>query len=66
MPENEHCTSPTCGCNLTSYGTPRKCPSCGAGLRLLGRLERGEFRLACSACGYTGPLLAQEELRELL
>ncbi len=66
MSDNNQCSSPGCGCNLSAYPTNEKCPVCGARLRLEGRAERAEFRLACHQCGYQGDRLPQEEVARLL
>lgn len=67
MTENTSCCSDSsCGCQLDVYTTSRKCPDCGKRLRLTGRAQLVEFRLACQNCGYTSSLLSREELGELL
>jgi len=66
MTENTSCCSDSdCGCRVDAYPTSRDCPNCGKRLRLTGRAQRLEFRLSCAHCGYTSPLLSQEELGEL-
>ncbi len=64
--ENENTCGPSCGCHTDRFSTNQKCPTCGARLALTGSLQKAEFHLTCSACGYYGPRLSQDKLRELL
>ncbi len=67
MTENTSCCSDSgCGCRLDVYPTSRKCPDCGKRLRLTGRAQQLELRLACQNCGYASHMLSQEEIGELL
>ena len=66
MTEDNCCSGGGCGCSLDVFTTSKECPSCGKRLRLTGRAQRLELRLNCQSCGFTGPLLSQEELHELL
>ena len=60
------CSDRNCGCQMDVYLTTKECPLCGKRLRLAGKSQLAEFRLACLNCGYQSSLLPQEELRELL
>ncbi|MFH1169832.1 MAG: hypothetical protein V1691_03960 [Chloroflexota bacterium] len=60
------CSDENCGCHLTVYSTDRKCPTCGGRLRLIGRTQQLEFRLACQSCDFHGPMLSREEIQEVL
>lgn len=64
--EEECCPDKDCGCQITSFSTPKDCPNCGGRLRLVGHSQLLEFRLACHNCDYQSPLLSQEELQVLL
>lgn len=44
----------------------RDCPACGGPLSIFGNAQRLDYRYSCTACGYFGPLLTQDELHELL
>jgi len=60
------CSNSNCGCQIAHFPTEKTCPACGRRLRLSGRPQLLEFRLACPNCDYQGSLLSQEELREVM
>jgi ribosomal protein S27AE len=60
------CSDGSCGCHFDTYATTRECPRCGKHLRLTGRAQRLEYRLACPNCGYTSVLLSPQEVGELI
>jgi predicted RNA-binding Zn-ribbon protein involved in translation (DUF1610 family) len=64
--DKEETCGPGCGCHVNVYSTDEKCPACGGHLRLSGNLQQARFRLACTACGFNGPVLSAEELQVLL
>ncbi len=64
--ENSCCSGGNCGCHVDVFPTTRECPGCGKRLRLTGRAQLLEMRLACPNCGYQSPRLTTEELGELL
>jgi ribosomal protein S27AE len=64
--ENTCCSDRSCGCQTDIFTTNKVCPECGKRLRLTGRAQLVEFRLACQNCGYASPLLTPEEIGELL
>ena len=67
MLENNDCSSnASCGCRVETFSTDKECPVCQHRLRLAGRLQLAQFRLACPNCDYQGPLLSQTELQEVL
>ncbi|MFC2002045.1 hypothetical protein ACFLUZ_06065 [Chloroflexota bacterium] len=67
MPEDSGCCSDSsCGCRIDIFTTSRECPDCAKRLRLEGRSQLLEFRLACNDCGYHSPRLSPEELQEIL
>ncbi len=67
MPEDSSgCSDSNCSCRIDAFPTSRACPNCGKRLRLTGRAQLLELRLSCQGCGYSSPLLSQDEIGELL
>jgi hypothetical protein len=60
------CSGSSCGCHIDIIPTDKKCPECGGRMRLAGRAQLLELRLACQQCDYQSPLLSREELQEAL
>ena len=64
--ESGNCSDTNCGCHVDIFPTDEKCPRCDGRLRLAGRAQLLEFRLACSKCDYRSTLLSREELHKVV
>jgi len=62
------CPNVNYGCSLSSFATasPKECPNCQELMRVVGKIQPLELRLAGQNCGYQGHLLSEAEIVELV